>query len=137
MVVTVAMLSMAFPQASKHIVSNRRRLAAAQLANAEVERLRAQPYAYVDPTPLGSSNTQCDCQSDDFTVIPSSISLAGGVAYSLQSCVNFVLVGSGNTWTPQCPVSGDTGYKNVLVRVSWAQGTESHFVTESTMKAHS
>jgi Tfp pilus assembly protein PilV len=131
--IAVAALSAAFPTNAKSIISNQQRWLAINLANAQIQALQSQPYAYVDatdPSKLNASNISCDCQLDDFSNLPSTSSQQAGTTFQTWSCVNFVSPGLGNTWPSQCPPAGDTGYKHIFVRVSWTSGAD----TKSTFQ---
>ncbi len=127
-------LALAFPSLKKSLFKDRQNLTAVQLANSEIAQIRSRPYNYLDTTEdsyFGSD--PCDCTAPNvFQVLPSTPVVSYGVEYRVKSCVHFVnRVGS--TWTPQCAASGDTGYKNVLVRVEWTQAGKDVFVTQETM----
>jgi hypothetical protein len=96
--------------------------------------MKAQPYAQLDVTPdpiFNVGTSSCDCKTLDFATLPSTPTVVGGTIYFLASCVNYVhLAGS---WLPQCGVSGDPGYKSIVVQVSWRTAGERRSATQEAM----
>jgi len=134
-IAAVVTLSLAFPVAAKNIVRTRQSWVASNLAGSQIATLKSQPYVYVDATDatfFGAGNPSCDCGALDFSVLSSTSSQNEGTIYRATSCVNFVSRGAGNTWTAQCPAAGDTGYKNILVRVYWTNGAVTDAVTQES-----
>src|SRR5262249_5717459 len=130
----VMTISMTFPQVSKGILSDRQRWIAAGLANSRIETIRSQPSSLIDATEAGEfvgTTASCNCQVDDFTLIPSTQSQLAGTTMTMATCVNYVSRG-GSTWNPQCPPN-DTGYKSILVRVWWDQGGQHYSVSQESL----
>ncbi len=140
-VVVAATISISLPTAIRNIQLNRQRWVAISLANAQIQSIKSQPYGLVDTTDVvlgatvfGAANPLCDCRTLDFSVLPSTITLVTTTHFALATCIHFVTAG---TWTPQCAAAGDTGYKDVLVRVSWFVGSSSSSVMQASMLTRS
>ena len=130
--VAAVALSAVFPKASKTIVSNQQRWVATNLASAQIKKLQSRPYAYVDATAASQiSAASCDCRADDFSFLPSTSTQAAGTTFTLKSCVHFV-TRVGTAWPSQC--APDSGYKNILVRVFWTNGTKTYSTTAEATK---
>jgi Tfp pilus assembly protein PilV len=127
LIIVVVMISIALPKAAKSSAQTKMNWVASNLATSYLATLRSQPYDYVDPTNasvFGAGNPTCDCRSLDFSVLPSSQTQSAGTTYSLRSCIHYVVPGTGNVWTSRC--SGDSGYKNIQVRVNWQVGLSTY-----------
>jgi Tfp pilus assembly protein PilV len=135
--VVVVTLSLAFPIASKNTVQNRQSWVATNLASSQIANLKSQPYAYLDATAASffGAGSSCDCTALDFSALPSASSQNAGTTFQVKSCVNFVSPVAG--FPAQCPAAGDTGYKNILVRVFWTTGAFTHSVTQESSMTRS
>ena len=122
----VVTLSLAFPTVTKNIITNQNQMTASQLASSTIATLRSQPYAYVDSTDasLFATAPSCDCALLDASSLPPQDSHLGATTYHVTSCVNNIRPATGTSSIAQCPADGDTGYKQILVRVTWKQGTQ-------------
>ena len=133
-VITLAVASSKISQNSQR---NRQRWIATNLANSQIAVLQSKAYNYVVATSPGIfplSITNCDCRQLDFTLLPSSSTLAAGTVFNLATCVHVVSTGTvANTWDSRCPLDGDTGDKHILVRVAWTAGTYPSQVTQESM----
>jgi len=130
----VITLSLGLSKASKGINTNRQRWTATRLASSAIANLKSQPYAVLNTTDSSLfpvTNPTCDCTALDFSVLPSTSTEAAGTTLNTAFCINYVKRGAGNTWVSQC--AGDTGYKNILVRVLWTTDTGSAMVSQESM----
>jgi len=135
-VATVAAISILFPKSAANITNNRHRWVASNFAAADIQRLKAQPYAQIPLTNpasfLTTGTTTCDCTIDLAGMTPDSTFTEDGVTYTRQSCINLVNQTAGNwasycpnnplTSYPSSPTGPDFGLKSVHVRVSWTYG---------------
>jgi Tfp pilus assembly protein PilV len=139
-VVTVGLsLSVFAPRAIKSIAKIHTRSVATSLASTRVEDTKARPYAVIPVTPDGPyfSGTSpigaCDCSSVDFTQpIPSSETVSvGQIAYTRQTCINYVRKTILGTWQSNC--TNDTGVKQIVTNISWRLGSEAQSVTMQSL----
>ena len=138
MIVVVVTLSLVFPKINKNIVNTRNRSIATYLASASLENLKKKPYDLLDvtdPALFQIATPNCNCQTDNFSTMLSTTSLqASGMTFDIRTCVHYVVRAGGDVWNSRCPSSGDTGYKDMLVRVRWTQGSETYTVSQTSFK---
>jgi hypothetical protein len=140
-------LSLALPRSSAHIIQNQISAVATNLAASQIAYMSDQTYASIytsDVDPQFSNNARtsfsssgCDCSkpqpgfSWDWSQFPSTSTVLGSTTYSTATCVNYIFRFAGN-WQPQCATSGDTGYKEILVHVTWTNGAQTYSTTQAT-----
>jgi Tfp pilus assembly protein PilE len=134
-VAVVVTLSLAFPAASTSIIRTQQRTTANNLASAQIEYLRSQVYLMPEvqttDTILPAFNASCDCRLIDWNIVGSTSTQVGSTVYNTASCIHFVT--PGNPWTSQCSTAGDTGYKNIMVQVSWTQGNKTNSIIQESL----
>lgn len=146
--ITVAMLSLLFPKASKSITNNRQHWLATNFATARIQDLKQQPYSLVTPTAAGNYflNTNnalppaCDCSSVNWCTLgtalgPDATYTEKGITYTRQVCINLA-DRSGGAWTSSCPdntSATDKGLKNIWVRVYWVSGSDVFHADEGSL----
>ena len=127
----VVSLSMAFPKASQNAARTQQRSVATNLAQAQLQIMKSRTYAFTDLTDAGVLDNNCDCSAvGDVSVLPSTGTSVAGTNFSVAPCVHFVLPPA---WTSQCSADGDTGYKHVVVYVSWSSGAQTYVISEESM----
>jgi hypothetical protein len=134
----VIAISMSFPKASMNIIQGRQRVIASNLADAQIEALKIQPYAYANTTDvsIGAFNATCDCRTADLSQpsFTAAVSQVSSTTFTTASCIHLVVSGGvGNPWTSQCSTLPDTGYKNIMVKVLWAVGNSTYSVTRESL----
>jgi type II secretory pathway pseudopilin PulG len=141
-------LSTQFSTVSRHVLQNRQRLYAINLANTQLQTLNGQTYAWLNTTdsltstlPNCSIAPPCDCSTTDLSTLNNcsvamSSAAVAGTTFTTIYCVNYVKRGITNNWIPQCDSLGDTNIKNIVVQVSWTSGSSSSTVTRQSLLIH-
>jgi len=133
----VVTISLAYPKATASVIANRQRMVATNMANSTAQLIKSQPYSLTDTTDadasIGQFNALCDCRTiSDFSVLPSTAVPVEGTTYTITSCIHAVSPGT-PSWTSQCSTDPDTGYKNIVVYVSWQNGSQSYSTTQESL----
>jgi Tfp pilus assembly protein PilV len=130
----VASLSLLLPKAAANTSQIQQRSIANQLANAEIQSIKAHSYDYTDVTNVANiGDATCDCRKvTDFSTLLSTATPAAGTTMHTASCIH--LVDQATAWQSQC--AGDTGYKNIVVYVYWSSGSRTYSISQESLMTH-
>jgi type II secretory pathway pseudopilin PulG len=131
-VVIVTMVSLTLPKASQSISVSRERLQASSFANAEIQFIKAQPYATIVPNAQSNfgSVPNCNCNAANlswsgvYVPSPTDTMVDSSITYTRYLCIN--LVQPPPSFSSDCPdgppvtSASDHGLKNVRVHVTWS-----------------